>query len=154
MTVKDFIEGYKKSDDKEKYMRDHIVNNYVSYAVKIDECRQIVELSNYKEINKKMVLFKNSPMRYLFFIIKLLTYYTDISIKNNIIDSFDALNELGLIDIIVASIPETEFNEWNTVLSMCDDDFEINIRSITSYIDTKLESIDILSNKLMENISE
>lgn len=151
MNVNEFIEKYKNSNDKEKYLAKHITNKYVSYATKIDECKRIIESTSYKMIGEQKVYYKNTPGQYFQFVLRLIFNYTDISIGEDIVSDYDLLNEQGLINIIIDTIPKSEYEEWRTILAMCDEDFYENTRSIPSLIDIKFEEIRLMLESLSNN---
>lgn len=154
MNVKDFIEGYNSANNKEKYLAGHITNKYVSYATKIDECKRIIEITSYKEVNGKKIYWKNTPGQQFNFKTKLISYYTDIEFEpDDVVSQYDLLNELGLIENINDFIPESELIEWGNMLNICINDEYENTRSLVSYLDIKLESLNELSNILSNSLN-
>lgn len=156
MNVEQFLERYNVVKDKDDFVKTHITNNYVSYSAKIDECREIIKRTSYKELQDKTIYWKNTPTQYLLFIIRLFTNYTDIELGEgaDILKSFDTLNRVGLINRFIQAIPQSEYSEWRNILEMCDNDEYENVRSLPSFIETKMEamklSLDVLNDALAD----
>ena len=148
MKVQEFITQYKLYGDD--FIAKHLTNLYVSYARKIAEAHKIVDLTMYKEVNGVRHFWHDTPTQYNLFIQRLIANYTDIEMDNPLED-YDSLDALGLIEKIIAIIPQSEYSEFNTVLKMVVDDEINNIRSIPSYIDTKIDAIMLLLSGIAEN---
>lgn len=146
ITVEEFL--------KEKDIAKHIVNTYVSYATKIDECRKIVDLNSYKEVNDEKIYWKNTPGQYFMFVIRLIANYTDIDMGERILDSYDSLNKENMINEIISTIPQTEYEEWRTLLQMCDDDAYENLRSMPSWLETKFDSMKLVFDSMSEVLGQ
>jgi len=151
MKVQEFINQYKVYGDD--FIVKHIVTKYVPWTAKVAEAQEIINKTTYKEVNGNKIFWANTPLQFFWFMCRLIHLYTDIEMdyEGKIADDYDALNELGLINKIVAAIPETEYAEFKTVLSMCTDDEFTNVRSIPSYLDTKLEALSMLTNSLVNS---
>ena len=143
MNINEFIGYYKMSKDKKAECEKHIKESkYVPYLTKITECDNIVRVTMEKEPG---MYVQNTPGRYLYFNMKLISIYTDIemTMENGLqlTENYDLLNECGALDILIDCIPKHEFKEFSTLLSMCVDDYMANNRDFTSYIDKKWESL-------------
>lgn len=143
MNINEFIGYYKIVKDKKAECEKHIKNNkYVPYLTKIAECDNIVRVTMEKESGSYV---QNTPGRYLYFNMKLISIYTDIEMTMDnglqLAENYDLLNECGALDILIDCIPKHEFKEFSTLLSMCVDDYMANNRDFTSYIDKKWESL-------------
>lgn len=141
ISVNDFVSNVKKESDLNKYIKKHIVNEYVNYDHKIDECKEIVELSSYKEVNGQKVYWKDTPKQYFVFVWRLIKNYTDIDMDSNTLDCYNELNKNGLIDAIISNIPEKEYLEFKTILEMTDNDLYVNTRDIVPFLETKVEAM-------------
>ena len=153
MQIKDFVDGFKATVNKESYCEKHIVNKYVPYLTKIAECNRIIDSTMARiDTNGNISFQQNTPVRFLIFHIQMLKFYTDLEINDKgFIDDFDALNEVGAFNILVSKLPEQEYKEFSTLLSMTADDYYANHRTVTSYIDNMMDNYkDLIMSKLQE----
>lgn len=151
MKVNEFIEGYLKSETKDKYVISHIKNNYISYLSKVSECNQIIKSTCYTNTEPK-VFSRNRPNQNMLFVCRMIALYTDIELTfgdNLLVEEFDNLNKLGLIDMIVSNIYEKEYSEFEFIMDMCIEDVYDNERSMASIIDT----IKVLFSTVLSSIN-
>lgn len=142
MTTKEFVGYFKMAKDKQAECEKHIKKNYIPFSSKIAKCYRIVKSTmEYIDDNQVTTYRQNTPMRFLIFNMNLLGLYTDLEFSENLIDEYDVLNEYGAIDVLIACIPEHEFKEFSTLLSMTVDDYMSNEREFTAYIDKKLDTL-------------
>lgn len=153
MTVKEFVNKCKINKDIEKYIEDRIKIKYLPYSTKIAIGERILNATCYT--NTEPNLFKiNTPMRKMLFMLSMINEYTDIDIDwNNSLSEFDALSENAYIGIILSKIEETELNLCSSILEMMLDDLLSNERDLVSYIDTKVESMKLGFDSLLETIN-
>lgn len=141
MDIGKFIDEYVATKDpsaKERLAKKHVKTTYVSYAKKIDDAKRIVKHSCYDADERFMV---NSPMRYMLFIICVVTNYTDLEFsKENTLEQFDLLLKHGIAEMLI-SIIGNDYGSFETVLNMTFDDEYENNRSITSFTEHKMEAI-------------
>lgn len=116
---------------RKKYIDDNVkAVEYVPYVEKIVLAQDIVNKTAFKDGDVHF----NSPFAYLFYILKLIERWTNIEIDaTKLTEEYDALNKLGLVEVIVAKIPESEKNEFDTVYQMVLDDVSRNELS-TKYV--------------------
>ena len=117
------------------FLNKHIVTDYVDILKKSVICQGIVKATCYaKDGDREFVKF-NRVGQYIFFIMKLIELYTDIEIDGNrLSDQYDELNKVGAINALISAIPESEYNEFYTILNMCIDDMRDNEYSITALL--------------------
>lgn len=156
INIKEFIDGYEKSKNKQVYLKKIEINNYIPYGQKTFLANKIVESSSY---DKDGYVTINSPSRYIIFIYTLLNSYTNLNMHSeSMLDDFDLLNKYGLIDEIVALIPEKEVDEFNKILGMVLDDFMTNHYEIHGYIQDIIKKIsnvvDGTSPQLLEELKK
>lgn len=165
ITVDMFVKTYKansKTKDKtfEEFIDKHIVNTYVPILVKDVYCTKIVESSCHEHETEKELIKINSVGRYISFVMRLIDLYTDIDIifeEGAFIAQYDKLNEVGAINTLIAAIPETEYAEFETILSMKLDDFMTNEYSITALFYNLKQSFNIseeIINSVLEDLKE
>lgn len=162
MTVKDFINEYKKlgSDNlKEAFLRKHVFKKYIPYSEKMAICSAVVKATSYsiekdetgKEIDRKIKL--DSPARNLFGTMELIRSYTDLDIlMKNAVESYDALAEVGLIDLIIDKIPERERDEFVDILEMTLDDFIQNNTTLEAIVSTQVKRFSTLLGSFVKPV--
>jgi hypothetical protein len=88
---------------------------------------------------------QNTPGRFISFNMTLIKTYTDIEFESEtgllLTESYDALNECGAVETLINCMPVRELKEFKTILDMCVDDYMVNHRDLTSYIDKKLNGL-------------
>lgn len=140
ISVDAFIREYKvaaKQNDSvmEKFLSKHITESYINYITKVTYCDNIIKASCYVKDGDIEIIKINSSSRYLFFVMRLIDLYTDIDIdKENVSAEYDKLNEVGAINLLIASIPKNEYSEFSTLLEMRMDDFRDNEYSLTAFL--------------------
>ena len=160
ITVDMFCKMYKanskaKDDTFEKFMEKHITTKYVDYMTKCVHCDSIVKASCHVKDGDREFIKINSTTRYLFFVMKIIQLYTDIEFKDeDVIAAYDKLNEIGAIGSIIASIPESEYSEFSTLLNMKVDDFRDNEYSLEALLYNFKESFTLSEEIVNEAIKE
>lgn len=158
ITVDMFVKTYNansKAKDKtfEDFIKKHITTQYIDILQKDVYCSSIVEASCYaKEGDRRFIKF-NSVARYIGFIMRLIDLYTDIEIDFNdakFVSQYDQLNKIGAIETLIASIPESEYAEFSTILNMKLDDLRDNEYSITALLYNLKQSFSLSSEALAE----
>jgi len=165
ISVDVFVKTYKatsKAKDKtfEDFIAKHMTTTYIPYLTKVAYCQDIVEKTSHRIIdhNKKIVKV-SSPNRHLFFTMKLIELYTDIEFNtyekvdkdNNISIDYDKLKECGAAPVLISAIPEEEFDEFTTILTMVIDDFYQNEYSLTALAYNAKESLS-LSEEVINSV--
>lgn len=156
MTIEKFIEEYKKTNDKTKFLSTHVINNYIDYEMKITKCQSIVDKTCEADINNKKMFLSNRPIRHYMFNIELIRSYTDIEFGTGeqLLKDYNALNKEQLVIGIISNIPRTEYLEFEMILNMLTDDYYDNCRSLTSFLDTKIEAFQLANNAIAEAFTE
>lgn len=162
MTVKEFVEGYKKAKindkTKENFFNKHIIKDYIPYLEKIVICNQIIKTTQHIK-NDTIKIFKaNSPSMMLMYNIKIVDNYTDIDIEKEINDGmgmdeiYDILTYTGAMIDIYKFIPESELVEFKQLLDMTLEDVYTNEYSVVSSINNILDAIKSISNGFVSGI--
>ena len=158
MTISKFVEKYKElnEDDRSSLVYDLITTEYVPYAIKIADCKRIIQNTSYTNTEPNMFSI-NSPARHMLLNLQLIDRYTDLEIDyNEALEIYDMLDEINAIDNIITSLPAKEVSKYRKIMKMMLKDFKMNERSMIGYLDSKLTSLGIVSealNKIMEDIS-
>lgn len=150
MTFDKFVEGFKKSTKPADYVKKHVKVSYIPYERKISEARKIIELSNYVTIQDKKVYKQNSTLAYMLFVMRVLANYTDIEweLGKDDLAAFNALSECGAVEFVVAAIPSKEYETFQTVVKMVQDDEYENYRSLAGFFDSKVDALSIMFDEL------
>lgn len=161
MTLENFINGYKiTTKDKSEYLKKHIVNIYVPWATKVAEAKTIIELTQYVETTlpngeKRKSFQRNTPYQFLMFLMRILVHYTDLEFENDkLVEVYDALKENDILEELIKLIPQNEYKEFQTILSMQLADVMENERSVVGFLQGKIDILSLLASQLNENENE
>lgn len=151
-----FVIKYDKTaeEDRAKFIKDNLeIVPYIPYKLKLAYAKNIVKISSWDESGKRLVI--SSSTRYMLFINTILKEYTNLefdesSEASDISDVYDALNSRGLIDVIFELIPETELNEFKSMIDDELDDLMTNTYEMNAFISNK---IDVISKVIEKSIS-
>lgn len=148
MKLEMFVEELKKQGtNTENYVKSHIVCEYLPFEDKITACELINRVSMYKTVSEdRRVVWSNTPMRYMLFIITFIQRYTDIEVgvnKDNLLNEFNTINKYGVCELF-KTLLEDEYRELETVLKMTVKDIVDNERSLVPYIDNKIDVLEML----------
>lgn len=134
MNTKEFIEKYIEVKDDEISKREFLCQrkkeDYIPFETKVGVCETILNAVNHEKVADGVTVWhKRSAYEYVIFTLKLIELYTDVDV-NDTIEDFNELNKLDLIDELMNMIPEKEFNEFQFVKALCNDDQQSNERNI------------------------
>ena len=159
ISVDAFIREYgvaakQKGSAMDSFIDKHITTKYIDFIRKSVICDGIVDSTCHIVDGDRKLVKVNSANRYLFFVMKLIENYTDIEFANEeVVETYDKLNEIGAIDVIVGSIPKSEYSEFQTILNMKMDDFRDNEYSLTAFLYNLKESFSI-SEEVINSVIE
>ena len=131
------VPAKQKGSAMDTFIKKHITNEYVGFIEKCVWCDSIVKASCYVKDGDYEYVKVNSANRYIAFIMRLISLYTDIEIdfeNAKFVEQYDELNKAGAINALIAAIPEDEYSEFSTILNMKMDDFRDNEYSITALL--------------------
>lgn len=150
MKVNEFIKKYNSAKDKDTFLNNCIVKQYIPYHEKIVDCDNILRATIETD-----GLFKiNTPAQFMIFTIQIITRYTEIEHEDNIVELFEKLDELDLINAIISHIPEREFNSYNTILDMVRNDYMDNNRTMVSFFETKLGALGLSVDAILDALQQ
>lgn len=143
ITIDMFCKLYKansKAKDKtfEDFINKHITTQYVPFLTKSVICDGIIQACCFIHEGDRDIVKIDSASRYLFFVMKLIQWYTDIELSDyeksddNLATDYDKLNEIGAVNVLISAIPENEYTEFTTLLNMKLDDLRDNQYSTTA----------------------
>lgn len=150
MKVNDFITKYNKANDKDKFLEDCIVNQYIPYSEKVADCVAIINATTETD----GVFKANTPAQFMLFMVQMISRYTEIEKEENILGLFEQLDEINLINAIVSKIPERELASYNTILDMVRDDYMENNRSLISFVETKVKALGLSLDAVLEVVQK
>lgn len=141
MTLQEFIGYFKIAKDKKAECEKRIIKKYIPFAEKLTKCTSLAQSSN--EVrptpDSPIIHMQSTPSRYLCFTITLIKSYTDIIIpEESLIEAYDQLKESGAFDSLMLALPQDDVKEYNTILTMCVDDYLANNRDLVSYFENKI----------------
>lgn len=151
MKIEQFIEEFNNAKDKEAYVRKHITHDYIPYSQKVSICNQIAEYSTHKEVQGKKMFWNNSSLRYMLFVFAIIEEYTDIELGKDAdrISAFDLMEHFNVMYFVSTCLGE-EYKRLDTVLKMQVDDIYSNERDLVSFLETKMTSLSLISERLGE----
>ena len=155
MTVKEFVEGYKKAKDKIDFVNKHITTNYVPYIEKVTHCKSIAKATTHKMVGENEYFVIDSPTRHLLYTIKLIELYTDIEIDlQNIANDYDELNKNKILGVILNAISEDEQTEFKFILESVMNDIYENERSVGAILGISKEAIGMTIGSIFDGIQD
>lgn len=149
MTVKEFVDGYKKTSDnlKNRYIKEKLeIKSYINFVDKCNLAERVIKASTYeKDIDGKDTgnIKINSISRYLLFTLSIIDMYTNIDVDfSHSIDEYDLLKSNNLLELFIGSenqlIPESEYFEVQAILNMTLDDTIQNNMSTQAFIQNQV----------------
>lgn len=149
MKIDEFIRKYNSAKDKDKYLKESIKKTYIPYHEKVADCERVVKATT--EIDG---IFKiNTPAQFMIFTVNIISKYAEIEYED-VLDTFEKLDELNLINALISHIPEREFASYNTILNMVQDDYMENNRSLVSFIETKVKALGLSMDAILDAIQK
>ena len=148
INIGDFMDIYKskKTEEKENFVKEHVINRYVPYEQKADVAKAIVDSSCWKtektsDGNLVNVLQINSVAKYMLTYMAMVDLYTDIERQKTdgkILEDFNVLNSFRVFDLIIANIDSRELKEFNMIVKMTYDDLMTNEYENHAFISKQL----------------
>lgn len=138
MKVEDLIKLTKSKKDYDFSQR--IKMKYMPYSEKCALVKSVIENTSYVEQEGKRIYKRNTAGMLFVFTMQLISRYTDLEFeKENVVVVYDALMESGIMNKLMAQIPEEEISILRGMLDMQRDDEEMNTRSLISFFETKAD---------------
>lgn len=149
ITIDKLIDGYLKRTSikmKEEYLKAVIkVKPYISYAAKLLLAEGILNATCLKNGHVHI----DSCKKYVLYIYALIDNYTNIELNTKEwLFQYDRLDSLGLIEPILALIPEKERTTFKTILDMKQDDLMTNRYGIYAYIDEQMDRFNTVAPEI------
>lgn len=144
MTVEKLIEEYEwnKRRKRDYDFSQHLVLKYMPYAEKCTFVKNVLDSTSYIEIAGKKTYKRNTAGMLFVFTMQMIAKYTDLEFSNDeVVNTYDALMETGLMNKLMSQIPEEEISILRGMLDMQRDDEEVNTRSLISFFETKMDAL-------------
>lgn len=149
LSIDKLIENYLKRTStkmKEEYLKSAIkVKPYVGYGAKVFLANTIINTTCLKDGRVHI----DSCKKYLLYVFSLIDTYTNIEVDSkNWMLQYDRLDSLGLIEPILALIPEKEIVTFKTILDMKLDDLMTNRYGVHAYIDEQMDRFNNIASEI------
>lgn len=152
MKLETFITNFMTDGSKDKYVKSIIKSDYIPYATKCSDCERIIRSCHYTTVDDRQRFVMNSPAQAMMFALVLVDRYTKIDIEYSA-DEYDELQKSGALGMIVSEIPEAEYQEYSTVLSMSIDDCVMKETNLASRFDDIEQAVRTVSGEYLEVLS-
>lgn len=159
-TIKNFVEKYSAiSTDglKEDYLKENLhIKTYIPYLTKVTLADKLAKITTLDKDTGNVNI--KSDINYLLFCRMIVEQYTDLQIETEgFYEEYDLLNESGLLDKIMQTIPEKEVTEFKMIVDMKKSDLLQNKYENHAFISDQItrfgELIGITLKPVIEKIS-
>ena len=97
----------------------------------------------------------NTPVQYLLICRAIVENYTDLEIEDtSFYKEFDALQENGIMDKILCTIPNDELKNFEAIVNMKREDILYNHGTVKEFISDKVERIAMISSTVLKPAME
>ena len=157
MDLQLFLKNYKAHDGKktmDEFINKHITVKYIPYLEKYAYCESIVKSTCHTD---KDIIKINRPGQLMSFLMRIIDLYTDIDIEfknGKFVEQYDELKKVGALDALVSFIPESEYIEFSTILTMAMDDFRDNEYSIEAILYNFKTGLSLASDSFVQGLTE
>lgn len=150
MKITPFITIYKtkeKRGDARDFIKEHLKTEYVPYETKADVAKAIIDSSYYRKVkdaNKREYteFHIDSVAKYMLSRMAIIDLFTNIERQKTdgkMLEDFNKLNELGLIDEIIECINPREIQQFEMILQMTAEDAITNEYEPHAFIKNQVE---------------
>lgn len=136
-----------------------LTTDYIPYITKVAECKNIAEVTSHKEVAGKKIFSLDSPIRHLWYIMKMVDLYTDVEFDvDKIAEAYDALTQNGVLDVLFGGqepiIPSGELVEFQQVMDMVMDDMYENERATSAILGGLKDTLGMVLNTTFDAMEE
>lgn len=170
MKILEFVNGYKEittDKAKENYFKKNVnIKTYLPILNKITIAERIADVvcfeyekyiteSGEEKSRSTMNVQVNTPVQYLLTCRAIVENYTDLEIEDtSFYKEFDALQENGIMDKILCTIPNDELKNFEAIVNMKREDILYNHGTIKGFISDKVERIVMISSTVLKPAME
>lgn len=145
------VENYKKRSStklKEEFLKSQVkIVPYQNYTTKLFLAQNIINTSCMKDGKVHI----DSCKKYIMYFYTMIKFYTNIDIQEkDLMVQYDLLDENGLVEKILALIPEKEVTTMKTILDMKLNDLMTNKYGTHAFIEEQMDRIENISSKFSE----
>lgn len=152
MKYTDFVIQCKASKDKEAFAAKHVKKTYMPYAEKMSLAQTVANKSSWDDDGKYR---RNTALQTWLLQLHIIAQYTDITWdESDVLNAYDALMECGAMELLLASVPDTERSQIIAMTDMEAGDIYTNYRDLPSWIDTKIDAINLGLNSIIEGLQQ
>lgn len=144
MKIKEFTEKYGAiATDrlKEDYLNGNLhIKTYLPFLTKVTLADKLAKITTLDKDTGNVNV--KSDVNYLLFCRMIVEQYTDLQVETEgFYEEYDLLNESGLLDKIMQTIPEKEIAEFKMICDMKKDDIIFNQSTPKAFINQQIERI-------------
>lgn len=170
MKILEFVNGYKEittDKAKENYFKKNVnIKTYLPILNKITIAERIADVvcfehekyiteSGEEKGRSTMNVQVNTPVQYLLTCRAIVENYTDFEIEDtSFYKEFDALQENGIMDKILCTIPNDELKNFEAIVNMKREDILYNHGTVKGFISDKVERIAMISSTVLKPAME
>lgn len=170
MKILEFVNGYKEITTdkvKENYFKKNVnIKTYLPILNKITIAERIADVvcfeyekyiteSGEEKSRSTMNVQVNTPVQYLLTCRAIVENYTDLEIEDtSFYKEFDALQENGIMDKILCTIPNDELKNFEAIVNMKREDILYNHGTVKGFISDKVERIVMISSTVLKPAME
>lgn len=170
MKILEFVNGYKEittDKAKENYFKKNVnIKTYLPILNKITIAERIADVvcfeyekyiteSGEEKSRSTMNVQVNTPIQYLLTCRAIVENYTDLEIEDtSFYKEFDALQENGIMDKILCTIPNDELKNFEAIVNMKREDILYNHGTVKGFISDKVERIAMISSTVLKPAME
>lgn len=170
MKILEFVNGYKEittDKAKENYFKKNVnIKTYLPILNKITIAERIADVvcfeyekyiteSGEEKSRSTMNVQVNTPVQYLLTCRAIVENYTDLEIEDtSFYKEFDALQENGIMDKILCTIPNDELKNFEAIVNMKREDILYNHGTVKGFISDKVERIVMISSTVLKPAME
>lgn len=170
MKILEFVNGYKEittDKAKENYFKKNVnIKTYLPILNKITIAERIADVvcfeyekyiteSGEEKSRSTMNVQVNTPVLYLLICRAIVENYTDLEIEDtSFYKEFDALQENGIMDKILCTIPNDELKNFEAIVNMKREDILYNHGTVKGFISDKVERIAMISSTVLKPAME
>lgn len=166
MKILEFVKGYTTATTekaKESYFKKNVnIKTYLPILNKITVAERIADVvcfehekytteSGEEKSRSTMNVQVNTPVQYLLTCRAIVESYTDLEIEDtSFYKEFDALQENGVMDKILRTIPNDELKNFEAIVNMKREDILYNHGTVKGFISDKVERIAMISSTVLK----
>lgn len=156
MDIKEFVENYNKhaNELKDNFFSENItIRNYIPFIEKLNLAEKLIKVTTSDKNNNCLKI--NSPSQYLLFCRIIIEQYTDLKIRTEgFYEEYDLLKQSGILNKIIASIPEEEIKELKMIVDMVQNDIITNNNNPYVFINNQVERFTTITGIMLKPFLE